>query len=207
MKTVSTQTLSTTAAGILSQVAAGVFTLPEIAEKLGVKSAVVTGNLASLKKRGLVTYEDSKLALTEAGIEANKPVSESDKVADAVAAAGATTETETEAAAEAAPKKPKNKEIAAGIIKSMAGAPRKDVVAEIMRALDVTSNNAGAYIQNYRKANGQVTPRAPKVETAAGEPVAAVQTAAVESDAEVVETAVEVQTATDESADNTPAAE
>jgi hypothetical protein len=53
----------------------------------------------------------------------------------------------------------KKKDQAAVIIERMAGVRRKDVVAAIMAELNVTANNAGAYIQNYRAAHDLVTPR------------------------------------------------
>lgn len=58
------------------------------------------------------------------------------------------------------------KEKAWAIIESMTAsdAKRKDIVTQLVVTLGVNVNNASAYMQNYRKAHGMVTPRAVKTE-------------------------------------------
>lgn len=161
--------LNTTQTGILSQVAAGHNTLADVAEQLGVKTQVVTGNLASLKKRHLVEYSDGHLSLTEEGAE----LVEDKEVEVAVAAPVVESAEEVIEAiiktvvAEVAAKKEKpvkvtKKQQAVGIIESMAGARRKDIVAELVSVMDITANNAGAYIQNHRAEQGIVVHREKK---------------------------------------------
>lgn len=178
-------TLNTTQAGILAQVMAGHNTLGDVAEQLGVKVQVVTGNLAALKKHHLVDYADGHLSLTEAGIEMVEPKAEAvvdhapvgvvadgqltpekeavleDLIADAKAAAAKKEEVVKES-------KVTKKQQAVAIIDSMAGARRKDIVAELVAQMAITPNNAGAYIQNHRKEQGLVVAREKK-EAAADE--------------------------------------
>lgn len=138
--------LNVVAAGVVAQVAAGVVTTADVAAKLGVTVQKVTGNLAVLKKHNLVTYAAGTLTLTEDGLKlvaVAKPAPASVTAAPGVSI--------------------KNKDRAGVIIEQMAGASRKDVIAAIMAELEVTANNASAYIQNYRAAHGLVTPRGKKV--------------------------------------------
>lgn len=160
-------TLNDKQVGILNQVAAGVVTLGAVAEKLGVSVPSITGNLAGLKKLNLVEYHDGQLELTEDGKKMTQPV-EVEPAVD-VAKIDAAVATEVKKIKEKAEKPAKvkvekeprvtKKDQAWAIIESMAGARRKDVTSEIMAKLNVTENNAGAYIQNYRKAHNLVVPR------------------------------------------------
>lgn len=157
-------TLNEKQVNILAQVAAGVVTLGAVAENLGVSVQSITGNLAGLKKLNLVEYHDGHLELTEEG----RKMTHKEEVIDA-AKIDAAVETEVKKIKEKAEKPAKvkvekeprvtKKDQAWAIIEAMAGARRKDVTAEIMAKLNVTENNAGAYIQNYRKAHDLVVPR------------------------------------------------
>jgi Mn-dependent DtxR family transcriptional regulator len=171
-------TLNDKQVNILAQVATGVNTLGAVAENLGVSVQSITGNLAGLKKLNLVEYHDGHLELTEEGkkMTHKETIDGKEEVIDA-AKIDAAVETEVKKIKEKAEKPAKvkvekeprvtKKDQAWAIIEAMAGARRKDVTAEIMAKLNVTENNAGAYIQNYRKAHDLVVPREKEVEKAA----------------------------------------
>ena len=59
---------------ILTTLLGGALLSKEVAEKMGVKTVVVTGSLATLKKAGFVDVVDSKLTLTDAGRKIVAPV-------------------------------------------------------------------------------------------------------------------------------------
>jgi DNA-binding MarR family transcriptional regulator len=126
--------LSTTSKNIMTALLAGAALSKDIAAKLEVKTVVVTGSLAGLKKNGFVEITDSKLSLTEAGRKLVAPV---------------------EVVSTTFSKKGDKKAAAAAIIASLgANATRKDIVSRLMSQLAMSAAQASTYHYNLAGSKG-----------------------------------------------------
>ena len=125
--------LSTTSKNIMTALLAGAALSKDIAAKLEVKTVVVTGSLAGLKKNGFVEITDSKLSLTEAGRKLVAPV---------------------EVVATTFSRKGDKKAAAAAIIAAMPGASRKAIMTRLMAEIGMSSTQASTYHYNVCGANG-----------------------------------------------------
>lgn len=128
--------LSTTSKNIMSALLAGAILSKEVAAKLDVKTVVVTGSLAGLKKNGFVeVMTDNKLSLTEKGRKLVAPV--------------------VEVVSTTFSRKGDKKAAAAAIVAALgAGATRKDIMARLMSDLSMSSAQASTYHYNLTGDNG-----------------------------------------------------
>ena len=126
--------LSTTSKNILSALLAGSALSKDVAAKLDVKTVVVTGSLAGLKKNGFVEIVDGKLNLTAAGKKLVAPV---------------------EVVSTTFSRKGDKKAAAAAIIASLGpGATRKDIVSRLMSQLSMSAAQASTYHYNLVGSRG-----------------------------------------------------
>lgn len=126
--------LSTTSKNIMTALLTGALLSKEVADSLGVKTTVVTGSLAGLKKNGFVEVTDSKLSLTEAGRKLVAPV--------------------VEVVSTTLSHKGDKKVAAARIIGTMPGASRKDIIARFVADLGMSGAQASTYHYNLTGKNG-----------------------------------------------------
>ena len=126
--------ISATSKNILSTLLVGALSSKEVGERLSVKTVVVTGSLAGLKKNGLVEVKTlGLLSLTEAGKKLVAPV---EVVATTMKRKGAV------------------KAAAAAIIASMPAASRKDICAKLMADLEMSMAQASTYHYNLTGSHG-----------------------------------------------------
>lgn len=146
--------LNANAALILSTIANGATSSKEVAEQMDVKTAVVTGNMASLKKHNLIEVNEGVLSLTKAGKKFVGGESKPEKP---------TTKTAKKATSTANPKTRKvqtgtKTEAARAVFKEMHGkkdVQRKDIIAAMV-AIGLTKNGASTYIQNIKREMGLI---------------------------------------------------
>lgn len=126
--------LSTTSKNIMTTLLAGAALSKDVATTLNVKTVVVTGSLAGLKKNGFVEITDSKLSLTEAGRKLVAPV---------------------EVVATTFSRKGDKKAAAAAIVASFGpGATRKDIVNRLISQLAMSPAQASTYHYNLVGSKG-----------------------------------------------------
>lgn len=126
--------LSTTSKNIMTTLLAGAALSKDVATTLGVKTVVVTGSLAGLKKNGFVEITDGKLSLTEAGRKLVAPV---------------------EVVATVMSRKGDKKAAAAAIVASFGpGATRKDIVSRLISQLAMSPAQASTYHYNLVGSKG-----------------------------------------------------
>ena len=127
--------ISATSKNILSALLAGSILSKEVAVKLDVKTTVVTGSLAGLKKNGFVeVLTDSKLSLTEKGRKLVAPV--------------------VQVVATTFSRKGDKKAAAAAIIAAMPGSARKAIMARLTSELSMSAAQASTYHYNLAGNNG-----------------------------------------------------
>jgi DNA-binding MarR family transcriptional regulator len=120
--------ISATSKNIMSALLAGSILSKEVAAKLEVKTVVVTGSLAGLKKNGFVeVLTDGKLHLTDAGRKIVAPV---------------------EVVSTTFTKKGDKKAAAARIVAAMPGSSRKAIMTRLMAELGMSSTQASTYHYN-----------------------------------------------------------
>jgi DNA-binding MarR family transcriptional regulator len=126
--------LSTTSKNIMTTLLAGAALSKDVAATLNVKTVVVTGSLAGLKKNGFVEITDSKLSLTEAGRKLVAPV---------------------EVVSTTMSRKGDKKAAAAAIVAALgANAARKDIVNRLMSQLAMSAAQASTYHYNLVGSKG-----------------------------------------------------
>lgn len=126
--------LSTTSKNIMTTLLAGAALSKDVAATLNVKTVVVTGSLAGLKKNGFVEITDSKLSLTEAGRKLVAPV---------------------EVVSTTMSRKGDKKAAAAAIVAALgANAARKDIVSRLMSQLAMSAAQASTYHYNLVGSKG-----------------------------------------------------
>jgi hypothetical protein len=141
-----TATVSATSRNIMTALVAGAALSKDVATSLNVKTVVVTGSLAGLKKNGYVEVQaDGKLALTVAGMQFISPAA----ATPAPAAPGVTVVSTT------INRKGAMKAAAAAIVTRLgATASRKDIVAAFKAELAMSDAQASTYHYNLCGANG-----------------------------------------------------
>jgi len=137
-----TVAVSATSRNIMTALVAGAALSKDVATTLNVKTVVVTGSLAGLKKNGYVEVQaDGKLVLTVAGMQLVSPA----PAAPAPVTVVATT----------VQRKGAMKAAAAAIVTRMgAGALRKDIVTAFQSELAMSAAQASTYHYNLCGANG-----------------------------------------------------
>lgn len=142
-----TNQVSETSLRIMGCLLAGPVAAKDVAEKLNVKTVVVTGSLAGLKKAGYVEMALGKMNLTEEGAKIVRPAAPEKKAEEP--AVGVTVVTTTIA------KKGDKKAQAAAIVKRLGEtAARKDVVAAFMAELSMSKAQASTYHYNLCGSQG-----------------------------------------------------
>ena len=130
--------LNDNAFAIITAVAHGHTTSKVVAEHMDVKVAVVTGNLASLKKNGLVSVENGVLSLTKEG----------KKYAPRSMFAPSETTRKVRTGTKA--------EIARTIFENRGDKARKNIINELITQAGLSTAGAATYLQNLKRAAGLI---------------------------------------------------
>jgi hypothetical protein len=141
-----TAAVSATSRNIMAALIAGAALSKDVAASLNVKTVVVTGSLAGLKKNGFVEVQsDGKLVLTVAGMQLVSPA----PVAPPAAAPGVTVVATT------VQRKGAMKAAAAAIVTRLGdAASRKDIVTAFKAELAMSDAQASTYHYNLCGSKG-----------------------------------------------------